>query len=341
MEGNIPNIIHIMQEEIENPVSLHEIQERLWLGNLTAASDIKVINEHKITHIITLDLVPLRRQITELSELTTKFVQIADVPKEDILSHFEDCYNFIDNCLQENGTVLVHCYYGMSRSATIVIAYVMKKNNMPFDEAFELVKSKRKFVHPNHGFQHQLKLYEKMGYIIDKNYPKFRDFRLKIAADQVKKVKILPQTSIDLIKPDPGVVQVKPEPLVYRCKKCRRIVASQSNIITHLDREAQINHKLKEKHRIRHLTAEELAAENEEIEICRKTYFIEPLAWMKDICQNTQGKLYCPKCNNKIGSFSWIMGCQCPCGSKVSPAFYLVPSKVEWSNVVQNVQVTV
>jgi hypothetical protein len=34
-------------------------------------------------------------------------------------------------------------------------------------------------------------------------------------------------------------------------------------------------------------------------------------------------------------------GCQCPCGSKISPAFYLVPSKVEWSNMVQNVQVTV
>lgn len=36
-----------------------------------------------------------------------------------------------------------------------------------------------------------------------------------------------------------------------------------------------------------------------------------------------------------------ISGCQCPCGARVSPAFYLVPSKVEWSNFVQNVQVTV
>jgi hypothetical protein len=37
----------------------------------------------------------------------------------------------------------------------------------------------------------------------------------------------------------------------------------------------------------------------------------------------------------------FFLGCQCPCGSKVSPAFYLVPSKVEWSNMVQNVEVTV
>ncbi|KPJ20292.1 hypothetical protein RR48_04890 [Papilio machaon] len=34
-------------------------------------------------------------------------------------------------------------------------------------------------------------------------------------------------------------------------------------------------------------------------------------------------------------------GCKCPCGQKVAPAFYLVPSKVEWSNIVQNVQITV
>lgn len=83
------------------------------------------------------------------------------------------------------------------------------------------VKSKRKYVCPNPGFQHQLKLYEKMGYTINKQFPKYREFRLKIAADQVKKVKILPHGFLDLIKCDPGLIQVRPEPLVYKCKKCR------------------------------------------------------------------------------------------------------------------------
>ncbi|XP_073957747.1 dual specificity protein phosphatase MPK-4-like [Choristoneura fumiferana] len=74
---------------------------------------------------------------------------------------------------------------------------------------------------------------------------------------------------------------------------------------------------------------------------CRLMWFVEPMAWMRRVALDPHGKLHCPKCNHKIGSFSWVCGCKCPCGQKVAPAFYLVPSKVEWSNIVQNVQVTV
>lgn len=77
-----------------------------------------------------------------------------------------------------------------------------------------------------------------------------------------------------------------------------------------------------------------------EHKLCNQIYFVEPLAWMKTVAHSEQGRLNCPKCDSKLGSFSWIMGCQCPCGSKVAPAFYLVPSKVEWSNMVKNIQVT-
>ncbi|XP_026313959.1 dual specificity protein phosphatase MPK-4-like [Hyposmocoma kahamanoa] len=73
---------------------------------------------------------------------------------------------------------------------------------------------------------------------------------------------------------------------------------------------------------------------------CRLMWFVEPMAWMQRVAHDAHGKLLCPKCSTKIGSFSWVMGCKCPCGQKVAPAFYLVPSKVEWSNIVQNVQIT-
>lgn len=51
-----------------------------------------------------------------------------------------------------------------------------------------------------------------------------------------------------------------------------------------------------------------IADDLESAEICTETYFIEPLAWMKDVHKNVQGKLHCPKCSSKLGSFSWIMG---------------------------------
>ncbi|KAK9890501.1 hypothetical protein WA026_010580 [Henosepilachna vigintioctopunctata] len=292
------------------PINVDLIEPNLYLGGLAAAKDVGTLSKLKITHILTIDCCPLPRQILELKELNIKFVQLSDQPKEDILSSFDDTYLFIEDGIQK-GNVLVHCYFGVSRSATLVIAYIMKKYSLNYVDAFQKVKLKRSIVYPNHGFVSQLHLYKEMGYTTDKNNMKYKIFRLNMAADRFKKIKILPQNFHDCIKPDPGLTQSQPECNVYRCKKCRRIVAAESNLLTHKDKN----------------------------EICKKTYFIEPLQWM-NIAQTDQGKLYCPKCQNKLGSFSWVMGCQCPCGVQIAPAFYLKPSKIDFTNVVQNVEVT-
>lgn len=55
-----------------------------------------------------------------------------------------------------------------------------------------------------------------------------------------------------------------------------------------------------------------------EATICSETYFFEPIAWMSDIINHTQGSLNCPKCKAKLGKFNWIMSSKCPCGKQVS-----------------------
>ena len=61
---------------------------------------------------------------------------------------------------QEN-RVLVHCLAGMSRSVTIVIAYLLATTAMTTAEATEFVRSKRSIIRPNYGFINQLEQYEK------------------------------------------------------------------------------------------------------------------------------------------------------------------------------------
>lgn len=61
---------------------------------------------------------------------------------------------------------------------------------------------------------------------------------------------------------------------------------------------------------------------------CRKGIFVIPSAWMKPH-SSPQGKLLCPKCRNKLGSFSWNQPINCCCGSEFQPAFHIVPSKVD------------
>lgn len=229
------------------------------------------------------------------------------------------------------------------------------------------VKIKRPAILPNLGFVGQLKLFHEMGHKIDLGNKRYKTFRLRFAADRVRKAKRLPQSFNDLIKPDPALTQTNPEPIVYRCRKCRRIVASKSNILQHkpkifdtiaqdievfpTDRDDEYGvhsaetpdqsvEQLSNAMKAQVLSTDQTSDTNS-AETCNKIFFVEPLAWMKDVNYQTQGKLYCPKCNSKLGNFSWVMGCQCPCGVQVSPAFYLVPSKVEISRVVQNVQITV
>lgn len=187
--------------------------------------------------------------------------------------------------------------------------------------------------------------------------------------------KILPQNFMSVVKPDPGVQRSNPEPIVYRCRKCRRIIAAKSNLITHTPATADLESKPDNPKHVTfqadiHVPSEtasdesKLAAkglldrmdalcihsnsekssgcEPEPMERrCKEILFIEPLAWMSDVGKQTQGKLNCPKCQSKLGNYTWINSCQCPCGKNVSPAFYLVPSKVELTHSVQNVEITV
>ena len=67
----------------------------------------------------------------------------------DIGQHFEEAYEFIEENLNKKLNVLVHCHAGVSRSAAIVIAYLMKKLGLHFDAGMELVKSRRPRIRPN------------------------------------------------------------------------------------------------------------------------------------------------------------------------------------------------
>lgn len=56
--------------------------------------------------------------------------------------------------------VLVHCYMGISRSSTLVIAFLMKEYGMDYHKAFAFTKSKRDVIDPNEGFERDLKKFE-------------------------------------------------------------------------------------------------------------------------------------------------------------------------------------
>ena len=128
------------QDQEDNPFSVDEIEPRLYLGNCTAARNIRFLLSHKISHILTIDSFPIPAYVCSSASVVNKYVHMADMARENILEHFIDCINFIEDALKDKegeNSVLVHCFYGVSRSATIVIAYLMKKYSISYQKAFE------------------------------------------------------------------------------------------------------------------------------------------------------------------------------------------------------------
>ncbi|XP_070264429.1 dual specificity protein phosphatase 4 isoform X1 [Myotis yumanensis] len=89
-----------------------------------------------------------------------KCIPVEDNHKADISSWFMEAIEYIDAVKECRGRVLVHCQAGISRSATICLAYLMMKKRVRLEEAFEFVKQRRSIISPNFSFMGQLLQFE-------------------------------------------------------------------------------------------------------------------------------------------------------------------------------------
>ncbi|XP_030873623.1 dual specificity protein phosphatase 15 [Leptonychotes weddellii] len=99
---------------------------------------------------------PLPMCILYLQDITYLRIPVADTPEVLIKKHFKECINFIHCCRLNGGNCLVHCFAGISRSTTIVTAYVMTVTGLGWRDVLEAIKATRPIANPNPGFRQQL-----------------------------------------------------------------------------------------------------------------------------------------------------------------------------------------
>ncbi|KAH7679244.1 protein phosphatase slingshot protein [Dioscorea alata] len=135
-----------------------QIEDGLYLGSVGAAQDKEALKKLNITHILTVakSLLPAYP-----NEFVYKRIDVLDSSTTNLAQYFDECFEFINEARRSGGGVLVHCFAGISRSATVVVAYLMKEHRMPLSQALELVRSKRPQICPNFGFRKQLEDFEK------------------------------------------------------------------------------------------------------------------------------------------------------------------------------------
>ncbi len=125
---------------------LNYIIDGIYLGSEYAATDLELLNRHQITAVLS-----LQAEIS-YSHLYPKHFLYKNFPLHDgevIDSYvFEGALAFIRQAQNENRKILVHCAAGVSRSPSIVAAYLMKKKGMNPLEALEFLREKRPVVQP-------------------------------------------------------------------------------------------------------------------------------------------------------------------------------------------------
>ena len=84
--------------------------------------------------------------------LVYKKVTMEDNPTEDIFCLFYDVLRFIEEAVEAGGKVFVHCNYGISRSSTMAICYLMHSRGWCYDKAIQHLKSLRSICEPNAGY---------------------------------------------------------------------------------------------------------------------------------------------------------------------------------------------
>ncbi|EWS73030.1 tyrosine phosphatase (macronuclear) [Tetrahymena thermophila SB210] len=130
---------------------------KLYLGNIWAAENLINQNDEQIKAILT--VASNTNLVYDPQEFRHKIIEANDDPSFNLSPNFDEGVRFIDEHLQQTN-VLVHCFAGVSRSTTLVLAYLMKHHNIGLDDALKLVRQKRQIAGPNYGFMKQLKEYE-------------------------------------------------------------------------------------------------------------------------------------------------------------------------------------
>ena len=141
---------------------MDQITDNIYLGDIDSAN-INNLKKENISKVLSVtdNRAPHYRKDDKINH---KIIKVADALTTNIIKHFGECLRFIEG----DDKILIHCIAGQSRSATIVIAFIMWKQKLSFEEAFNLVYEKRKIVNPNFGFIAQLKIFEKL--LMDNEY---------------------------------------------------------------------------------------------------------------------------------------------------------------------------
>uniref|UniRef100_A0A8B9PWV3 Dual specificity protein phosphatase 15 n=1 Tax=Apteryx owenii TaxID=8824 RepID=A0A8B9PWV3_APTOW len=126
---------------------------------LADAEDREKLLRNGVTHILAVH--DNAKPVLEVSGLARRLGPRLTLPlSPSRMQHFKECIEFIHECRLRGGGCLVHCLAGVSRSTTVLVAYLMTVTELGWERCLAATKATRSYVSPNFGFRRQLQQYE-------------------------------------------------------------------------------------------------------------------------------------------------------------------------------------
>ncbi|KZV64069.1 phosphatases II [Peniophora sp. CONT] len=161
---------------------------QLYISSLSCA---KSIDHHSsFTHLVSVCPDLPRRNENHL------IIPIQDTEYDNIIDHLPLACEFIDNALASGGCVLVHCVMGVSRSATVIAAYLMQKRNISPSEALAVIAQRRPQIFPNYGFVKQLHVFAACNYAPSATHPAYRSWKRRQRQDVTQFLNLCHDTTL-------------------------------------------------------------------------------------------------------------------------------------------------
>jgi len=152
--------------------SITEVTSQLYFGSWESAKNEEDLRSRSITH--TLSLIGPKHEIAGIQH---KHTPMNDWGKTDLQNLIDNIWTFVEESQRPGNALFIHCMSGQNRSATIVIALMMKLYGESLDEAFKIVKYKRPIVQIHEQYAKQLSQIEKVLFgsnSVSKNWMEIR-----------------------------------------------------------------------------------------------------------------------------------------------------------------------
>ena len=133
-------------------MSFTEVKPHLYLSGFGCITE-KAIHDHGITHAVDATNIPNNKRLSSLKYFN---VPVADDLLSKINKYFYEVANFVDSAKSEGGKCLVYCAAGVSRSACLVLIYLLLRENMTLRDAYYYLNQKRPIIAPNINFWRQM-----------------------------------------------------------------------------------------------------------------------------------------------------------------------------------------